>query len=230
MDINSPFLVLGQTSDGENQGGCCCSVLPVSAGTDFILTNANLQDNFTFYLTDLAGNIIGNSAGYAGTGKTVDLSNIDLSAIMAPDDCFRIKTGDELSNVFQYIGCNTENTLLFEFWDEDSDVHQSIRLRCIINNPQAKTDKSEYEDLNGHVWSLSKKRRKNYDLTTDFYPDSIHDSIREMLTYPNLTVDDVLMYETGDYEVNWDDKDENGDAMGTTKLSEQEIERFLNCL
>jgi hypothetical protein len=208
----------------------------VSKGEDFILKAPQELNYSSFYLTDIAGNVIGSKNGYgtvigaAGNPLVVSLAGIDLAGIMAAGDCFRIKIGDLLSNPFQYIGCNTENTLLFEIWDDDDNMHQRIRLRCTIDNPQAKTGKEEYEDMNGRVWSLSKKRRKEFDLTTDFYPDSVHDAIREMFLYPHLTVDETAMYESGDYEVDWENKDEDGNAKGTTGLSEQSISRWSNCL
>jgi hypothetical protein len=148
---------------------------------------------------------------------------------MAPGDCFRIKTGNMLSMPFQYIGCNTGNTCLFEFRDKADAPAQKVRLSCTMDAPQSKTDKSEYTDMNGTVHVLSKTRRKEYDLSFDFYPETVHDAIREMLNYPFLTVDDTAMYESGDYEILWEEKDENGHARATTKLSEQNISRFSAC-
>jgi hypothetical protein len=83
--------------------------------------------------------------------------------------------------------------------------------------------------MNGTVHTLAKTRRKEYELTFDFYPEAVHDAIKEMLNLPFLMVDGIAMYESGDYEILWEEKDENGHARATTKLSEQNISRFSAC-
>jgi len=231
MEQRSPFLIFSDIEDNKDDT-CCCFVLPVSEGNDFRLSNPELTPIIAFEITNLAGDVI--SEKYTSYGDiqrnfgVIDLSNIDLSKLMAPKDCFRIKAGERISNPFQYIGCKTKDTHLFEFWDDEA-TKQRVRLRCTIENPQPKTDKSEYEDANGTVHSLSKKIRKEYAFTSDFYPEYVHDAISEMFIYPNLLVDDDPMFESGDYEINWEEKDENDNAIGTTKLSEQEISKFSNC-
>jgi hypothetical protein len=98
-----------------------------------------------------------------------------------------------------------------------------------LDKPQSKTEKSEYTDANGIVHSLSKTRRKEYELSIDFYPEPVHDAIKEMLSHPFLMVNGIAMYESGDYEIEWDEKDENGYTRATTKLSEQNTGRFSIC-
>ena len=219
-----PFLLFSE----DNQETCCCFVLPVSEGSDIILYNSILPNSFTFSITNVGGNAI--SGNYNSIDGKINLTSIDLSVMFAPGDCFRIRCLGELSNTFQYIGCNTENTHVFEFWDEAGEIgHQRVRLRCVLDTPQSKTQKSEYIDSNGVVHSLSKTRRKEYSLETDFYTEYMHDSIKEMLIYPNLLVDDELMYESGDYDIDWGEKDENGYAKGSTSLSDQSINRYSIC-
>ena len=133
------------------------------------------------------------------------------------------------SNFFAYIGCDDDNTHLVEFWSNNEESKSRIRLACSIDNPQSKTKKEEYVDSNGYVQTLSKVRRKEYDLTTDFYPDSLHDAIKEILIYPHLLVDGVLVYEAGDYSIGWDEKDGNGNAKATTTLAEQGVNKFSIC-
>lgn len=212
----------------DRQEVCCCYVLPVSEGNDLAFFSP--ATGGIWYLTNLNGDKIGSDYVVPSDGF-IDLFSIDLSALFAPGDCFRVAAEDYFSNPFQYIGCDTENTLVFKYWDEDdNDLHeQSVRISCFIDKPQSKTDKSEYVDSNGLNISLSKTRRKEYDLTTDFYPESVHDAIKEILLYPNLLVDEISMYESGDYEIEWDEKDENDNARATTKLSEQDISRYSIC-
>jgi hypothetical protein len=57
----------------------------------------------------------------------------------------------------------------------------------------------------------------------------VHDAIKEMLSHPFLMVDGIAMYESGDYEIAWEEKDENGHARAETKLSEQNTSRFSAC-
>jgi hypothetical protein len=229
MEIQSPFLFFSD----DRQETCCCFLLPVSAGSDVVLKSPDSPDSFSFEITNIAGITIG--TGYSTIVSATDepliipLFGIDLSVLMAPGDCFRIKTGNLFSNPFLYIGCNTENTCLFEFWDNKDAIRQKVRLSCVLDKPQSKTEKSEYTDANGIVHSLSKTRRKEYELSIDFYPEAVHDAIKEMLSHPFLMVDGIAMYESGDYEIEWDEKDENGHARATTKLSEQNTGRFSIC-
>jgi hypothetical protein len=221
MELQYPFLHFSE----DRQEGCCCFLLPVSTGSDIVLKSPGLPASFSFEITNIAGITIG--SGYVSNAGAVDLSNVDLPALMAPGDCFRIKAGNLFSTPLQYVGCNTDNTCLFEFGTDTAK--QRVRLNCILDKSQSKTDKSEYTDMNGQVHTLAKTRRKEYELTFDFYPEAVHDAIKEMLLYPVLEVDDITMYESGDYDIVWDEKDENGHARATTKLSEQNISRFSTC-
>ncbi|MCL1933517.1 MAG: hypothetical protein FWF53_06890 [Candidatus Azobacteroides sp.] len=222
METKYPIV---QFSD-DRQDGCCCYVLPVSEGGDAAFFSPATSG--VWFVSNLNGDKIGSEYIVPSDGF-IDLSSVDLSAVLAPGDCFRIAAGNYFSNPFQYIGCNTDNTHVFEYRDGEDDRRQRIRISCVIENSQSKTDKSEYIDSNGLNISLSKTRRKEYDLTTDFYPESVHDAIKEIFIYPNLSVDDTLMFESGDYETEWDEKDENDNARATTKLSEQDINRYSIC-
>ena len=221
----------------DKQDVCCCYVLPVSEGSDlaflspatggnWYLSNLNgdkLSDVFEFEVKELS------NVSAIESNRFIDVSSVDLSAILAPGDCFRVIAGNYFSTPFQYIGCDTDNTHIFEYWDVDDINRQRVRISCVIENPQSKTEKSDYTDSNGVNISLSKTRRKQYSMTTDFYPESVHDAIKEILLYPNILVDDEAMYESDDYDIGWDEKDENDNARATTKLSEQDINRYSIC-
>ena len=160
----------------------------------------------------------------------------DLSQIFAPGDCFRLNINDSsgdynhYSPLFIYIGCEEKDTVLFEYWDDvDENKRFKIRLYALIENPQSKTDKSEYESINGNVISLSKKRRKEYDLIFYFYPENIHDSIKEMLMFPNILADELPVFESGDYNIDHNNSNHNNCAKASTKISEQDIIRFKIC-
>jgi hypothetical protein len=221
MESKYPFV---KFSDNL-QDNCCCVVLPVSNGID-IAFYQSISDSGSFNVVDLAGNLVGGP--YSFSDGYIDFSSINLDESIAVYDCFRIEIGGYYSNVFMFIGCETDNTHHFEYWD-DGEYHQRVRLRCSVGSPQSKTEKEEYIDSNGTVQPLSKTRRKEYTLTTDFYSEAVHDAIKEMLTYPFLQVDGVFMYESGDYAVNWDEQDESGNAMSETTLSEQDILRYSIC-
>ena len=222
MEAKYPIIQFSE----DKQEVCCCYALPVSEGGDLAFFSPATGGNWS--LTNLNGDKI--SDEYAvPTDGFIDVFPINLSAILAPGDCFRVKTGEYFSTPFQYIGCDTDNTHVFKYWDNDDSLQQSIRLSCIIDNPQSKTDSSEYVDSNGLSISLSKTRRKQYDLTTNFYPENVHDAIKEILLYPNLLIDDEAMFESGDYDIAWDEEDENDNARATTKLSEQDINRYSIC-
>jgi len=210
----------------DRQEVCCCYVLPISEGSDLALYSPATEGNW--YLSNLNGDKLGDEYVIPADGF-IAVSGIDLSAILAPGDCFRVVADGYFSTPFQYIGCETENTHVFEYWDADDINRQSVRLSCVIDSPQSKTEKSDYTDANGLYISLSKTRRKEYKMTTDFYSENVHDAIKEILIYPNLLVDGEAMYESGDYDTGWDEKDENDHARATTKLSEQDINRFSIC-
>jgi hypothetical protein len=214
-----------QFSEGR-QEVCCCYVLPVAEGSDLAFYCPASDDKWL--ITNLGGDII-SEGDVAPIDGFISLISIDLSAILAPGDCFRVVSGIYYSIPFQYTGCDTDNTHVFEYWDKEDDYRQRVRLSCVINNQQSKTDKSEYVDANGYNHSLSKTRRKGDDLILDFYPESIHDAIKEILMYPNLIVDDEPVFESGDYEIAWDEEDENDNARAKTKLSEQNINRYSIC-
>jgi len=218
MQIRFPFVVFSD----DNQEHCCCYVLPVSSGSDlkFLLPP---QTSSPAIIETLSG--IALFSVQPINNVLVDFSVVDLSSKMAPGDCFRIRNRSDLSNIFQYIGCETDGTVLFEYWN-NSDYKQRIRLNCIIENVQSKTQKTEYVDATGFSVSLAKSRRREYEMKIDFVPEYLHSAIKEMLLFPNLLVDDVAMYESNDYEIDWGNKDEKDYAKGETKLSEQEINRY----
>ena len=219
MESKYPFI---QFSDNL-QDNCCCGVLPVSDGYD-VAFHQDIADSGQFNIIDLAGNLID---GYSFSNGYISLESVGFDTF-APFDCFRIEINGYYSNTFMFVGCETDNTCKFEYWD-DGEQSNRIRLACILDNPQSKTEKEEYTDSNGIVQSLSKVRRKEYKMTTDFYSDPVHDAIKEMLTYPHLLVDGVLMFESGDYSINWDEKDELGNAIADTELSEQDTLRYSIC-
>ena len=210
----------------DRQEVCCCCVLPAAEGSDLAFYSPAGSGNW--FISNLNGDRIGDSYIVPVDGF-IDLSGIDLAVIMAPGDCFRIVAGSYFSTPFKYTGCDTENTCVFEYWEKEDDHRQRIRISCIIENPQSKTEKSEYVDSNGLTVSLSKTRRKEYDFSTGFYPEYVHDAIKEIFLYPGLLIGGVPMYESGDYGIEWEEKDGNGDARAKTKVSEQDINRYSIC-
>jgi len=205
---------------------CCCYVLPVSKGSDLAFYSPETAGKW--YLSNLNGDKISSEYVLPEDGF-IEAYSVEFSKIMATGDCFRIIANNYYSTPFLYIGCDIENTHVFEYYDDYSDHWMSIRLSCLLEHPQSKTVKSEYIDANGFNHSLLKTRRKEFNLTTDFYPECVHYAIKEILLYPNLLVDDIEMFESGDYEIDWDGKDENDNVKATTKLSEQDINRFSIC-
>jgi hypothetical protein len=221
MELKYPFIAFSE----DKQDNCCCYVLPVKYGDD-IAFYAPLA-NKSIYIVNQAGVKIGESLTTNSEDGYVDFSGIDLSSLLAPGDCFRLFLDGMYSNMFKFI-CNEEDTHHFEYWEEGKK-HQKVRLSCIIENSQSKTDNSEYTDSNGFVHSLSKTRRKKHEMTTNFYPEYVHDAIKEMLLHPHLLVDDVPVYESDEYNISWNDKDENGDMKATVVLNEQGISRYSIC-
>jgi hypothetical protein len=108
---------------------------------------------------------------------------------------------------------------------------------CTVDSPQAKTNTTEYATASGSVKLLSKTRRKEYLMKTGFYSEYMHDAIKEMLMHPDLSIliggnengVFVPVYESGDYDVDWSNKDENDFAPAETRLSEQETDKYFNC-
>lgn len=206
----------------------CSQVLPVCYGADMAFETDFSMSEINFVSQN--GDVIKQASPEFNEQYTFALLTDDLSKIFAPGDCFMLCVKDNdnhlfFSNTFVFIGCDEEDTLLFEFY-ENGGNHFKVRLHGLLSSPQPKTDKTQYETSNGHVITLSKKRRKEYEAEFYFYPESVHDSIEEMLCFPNLTVNEVPMFESGDYEIQWKEKDENGNARSTTKLSEQTIKKY----
>jgi hypothetical protein len=226
---------------------CCgkCENLPVPVcfGSD-IAFSIVIDGEYHWFSTDLGityvtpdGKFIegAQDVQYSDDRKFAQLTD-DLSKIFATGDCFRLFMIEEpaggnllhFSDLFIYIGCKERETHLFEFWIEE-DRHYKIRLWCKLENSQSKTDKTEYSDANGFTYTLAKTRRKEYELQFDYCSERMHDAIKEMLMFPNIEIDDVPMYESGDYSINWDETDECGNATASTKIAEQEITKFSNC-
>jgi hypothetical protein len=237
-----------QLSESTNDDCNCNALLPVSVGSDIRFSGIiDHPTAYKVYLTNLSGQVLAevpNGLYSDSINAIVDCSLADLSSL-AVGDCFRLKLayttyGDSYNyytNPFLYIGCRDENTVLFEYAGLDplrtsfnvnfaKSIIKRVRLNCIIDSVQSKTEKTEYTESTGYVRMLSKTHRKEYQLQTDFYPEFIHNAIEEMLLYPSLSVDGLPVYESGDYEIDWEDKDENGNAKATTDLSEQLINRF----
>ena len=201
--------------------GCCCDVLPIMYGSDLAF-RPNVSGS-TFYITDMAGKRV--TAGKAIAGEMVSLESYDLSTLFATGDCFRIEIGGRYSNLFKYIDCEDDNTTLFEYWDNAS--RRRIRLSAKLEAPQNKKEKSEYTNSNGKVISLSNTMRKEYQLGTDYLSAELHDLIGEMLLFPNIIIDDEMsVFESGSYDVDWGNPDADEKAKAKTALSLQSIKRY----
>ena len=245
MKIKHPFIQFFQPDDGKyifdnmEVESCDCSniVLPVGLERDIVLPIRNQSiENISYESLSGVGlkkaeNIeYNNSVIFNAT--TAQLTD-DLSTFLAKGDCFRLRlefiTGFFVfSNTFMYIGCEVKNTLLFEYWQRENEYFRT-RLFAALNNPNPQTDKEEYTDANSFVHTIRKQRRKQLELEFSFYPESVHGSIQEMLTFPSLQIDDTRYFESGDYRIDWENQDENGFAKASTQLSEQEVIRFSNC-
>lgn len=227
MKIENPLIEFTQGS-----GVCCGYFLPVSQAGDIMFDFPSSVSCKT-WLSDPANNLISGSEIIMLSGYYLNENN--LKNYFAPGDCFKIAlevtqiSGYEevyFSNLFKYLGCDTKNTHVFRFGNGPESFPNTVRLSCEVIKPQSKTDRVVYESYDGTVKSLSKIKRKSLDMITDFYPEKVHDAIQEMFMFPYLKVDGIDMYESGDYSVDWEGKDEHGKAMATTALSEQKIKRY----
>jgi len=234
METKHPFIYFTPTI--EQDCDCSQALLPVCFGSDIRI---HKTDEMPFVaqigFSAINGDII-NQHVFVATSSTIDLSQRDdLSEFLAVNECFRIIILNQVtseilfySNPLIYIGCNVDETALFEYW-VDGSASQKTRLRAILKEPNPQNEKDEYSDAIGNVFTVAKQRRKQFELEIGFYPEHIHDSIQEMLLFPNLLADDIPMYESGEYVIDWENKEQNDFAKATTQLSEQEIMRFTNC-
>lgn len=170
-------------------------------------------------------------------------TGIDLSAILAPEDCFRLKLTNKdtnevlFSNVIMYLP-NCEYPILtyrcdkdeFGFHYEGSQVN-SVRIPCILFKPAYEEDKTSYTDSNGKSRVLFADVRKKYTLQTDYLPEAWHDKIKVALTHDVVTFDSIEYVERGGYkllEESFDLGCEDG-FMGETEVAQNFVERNTNC-
>ena len=201
--------------------------------------------NYSIYVSTPNGKFLKKIVSGNYPFKSISLlsSVLNFKKIFANGDCFRLMVcaapdggtyNVYFSNllIYNYNFTEENNFNLFEYWDNSENNGQNryfARLSCTIDGAQSKTDTTEYEDSNGKKILLHKKRRKEFDLQFDFYPESMHDTIKEILMFPNLKINDVPMFESGDYNIDWGNKDENNCAMAKTKVSEQDINKYSFC-
>ena len=234
MESKHPFMYFTETI--EENCDCSQALLPVCFGSDLRFNIESYADLFPLIsfvgFTTISGDFIAKSVRL--TTYQMDLSQVDLANRLAENECFRIAIHDNSGNIFiysnplVYIGCDDHKTVLFEYWIDGNESTRT-RLRAILKKPNPVNELENYENALGDVFTLAKQRRKQFELETDFYPECIHDSIQEMLLHPNILVDEDLMFESGEYTVDWENKISDDRAKGATQLSEQKIMRFANC-
>ena len=174
----------------------------------------------------------------------IDLTDETLTGL-AINDCFRIKitNGTEIyyTNIFSYIGCETDNTLVISYYCyEDamdfiaySDRRRgvNVRLPLIIKNPQYPQNDSIYEKLNGDRVVLSSTIKEEKELETDYMPELYHKYLVIALGHDQITFDDIRMIKSDTYEIGedyFDDSCENRYRKASAKLQYNITHRNAN--
>lgn len=170
-------------------------------------------------------------------------SNLDLSKIFAPEDCFRLrltnKTTNEIfySNVFVYVP-DTAHPLL-SYWSNKNEFGfhyeqarmNSLRLPLYIYKPGYEERAEKYTDANGRVHLLTKDIRKKYTLQTDYMPLEWHDKLKIALSHDVVMIDEKEIIETGNYTIENTavELDCHTGYMAETEVAENFVERNTNC-
>lgn len=218
-------------------------------GCEVPLPVKNLSDVRFFFdesITDLNVDIVNvgglmlrefvHSFNYFATG-------LDLSQIMAPEDCFRLKLTDKtavkvyFSNVFMYLP-DCEYPLLqyscskseFGFNYEENKMNW-IRLPLLLTSPAYDGNKTEYTDSNGKTRILHADIRKKYTLKTDYMPEKWHDKLKVALSHDLVRFDALEYVESGSYKVMEEAFDYGcvDGYMGETEVAVNFVERNTNC-
>lgn len=218
-------------------------------GCDIPLPVRNLEDLGFFFdasITELTIDIV--NVGGLTIKEQIHTSNyfssmFDLNAIIAPEDCFRLKLTDSVtgkvyfSNVFMFLP-DCEYPLL-QYWcsKDEFGLHYEharmsrIRLPLVLDNPSYVDDEEKYTDSNGRTKILYKETRKKYVLKTDYMPYSMHDKLKIALMHDLVMFDGVEFYEVGTYSLGEDIVDLGciDGVMGKTEVAENFVERNTNC-
>ncbi len=216
----------------------CDVPVPVKAMSDlkFYIDGIN---QLNIDIVNIGGDMVRefvHSFNYFSTG-------LDLSAILAPEDCFRLKLTNKDTNEVFY-----SNTLVylpdcdyplisyrcdkskFGFHYSGTQVN-SVRIPCILFKPAYEENKTSYTDSNGKDRILFTDVRKKYTFQTDYLPEEWHDKIKVALSHDLLFIDGVEYVERGTYKILEESYNlgcEDG-YMGETEVAVNFVERNTNC-
>lgn len=149
-----------------------------------------------------------------------DLTEYDLSKILSVLDCFRIQIVEGENNIiystiFSYIGCNTEETSLLEFYFRENAMDfiglqgenyiVAQRLPLILKNPQFAKESKVYTKRDGKKITLYSSVDRLFDVDIDYSSERFHECL-----VVALSADDILVNDEGYvFEENYEVDNEN---------------------
>lgn len=144
---------------------------------------------------------------------------------------------DYVSNLLK-LTSSTEGLSYLEYWCDENQFgldftrqHACGFVPFMIHNPKYITKDEVYEKLSGESVVLFSTICKEYDLVTEYMPETWHDALIVALSCDHLMIDDVPMIKSGEYSLDWDKTTEEGDeelVMGTGKVKENFNSRNSN--
>lgn len=229
-------------------------ILPVVAASDLAFFSAdNAVAELGYY--NAQGYRIANatSSQTSTTPAFIALSG-DLGAVMAPGDQFRIGYKDavnalQLSNLFAYTLEAREfaprsdkytslleyrcNETQYGFDYNNTEAFNSIRLPIRAHSPNPLTEQKVYTKFDGTKKVLYAKMDKQWELETEYFPETLHDKIIVALAHDVVRLNGVTVVASGDYAIDWPNgyqlEDGTWVAKATAKIQGNKTLRNSNC-
>ena len=137
-------------------------------------------------------------------------------------------TDDEHSSRLEYRSVEDN----FGFAYSGNSFLNSVRLPLYLKEPRFSQTRDVYGMLSGRQKILSASVRNEYDMDTDYLCENAHRKLIIALMHDEVYINGVLLTQTGDYSVDWDNYLMNGDmktAKGKCSVSANVVSRSSNC-
>lgn len=162
------------------------------------------------------------------------LCSIDMSISID-----RVEGESKYSNLLRFNN-NVDDFSIVEYWCDEAQfgfplggvAHQKLLLPIRLKNPQYKQEDKTYEKLNGENIVLYAKFSKEYDLMTEYIPESWHDKIMIALACDHVLINGKSVQKSNNYEIDWENYtfSECGDKLvkAECKVIENLVQRNSN--
>jgi hypothetical protein len=241
--MNSEFSFYNFAQTIESGCDYCDLSIPVCFGSDiaFFTDQSITEVAYCAQSGDLIK--VAESVVYGTGNKYAKLSD-DLTKVLALGDCFRLRiNGTYFSNTLRYVEYEADIALLeyrcneaqFGFDYDVTTERNKVRLPLRLFNPKFPQDEKVYVTSTGQRKVQYAKIDKEWELETEYLPESIHEKIIVALAHDTVVINDEEVTKSAEYDIDWAeyinlDTDCTGKlAKATCKVQQNRTLRNSNC-